>query len=195
VNFDELVRKTRSYRRFDQSTAISRNRIVALVDLLRSVPSAGNRQPLRYVASCGPQMNARIFETLGWAASLPDWPGPEEGERPAGYVVFLHDSRADSSWHSCDVGIAAQTLLLAATAEGLGGCMFGNVRKKRLQEILQVPEHLEIVLVVALGKPVEKIVLDEAAPEGSLTYYREPDGTHHVPKRPLAEALLGVHEE
>ena len=195
MNFQELVHKTRSYRRFDQTTPIPRDRIVALVDLIRAVPSAGNRQPLRYIASCGSQTNARIFETLGWAASLPDWPGPEEGERPAGYVVFLHDSRVDSSWRLCDVGIAAQTLLLAATAEGLGGCMFGNIRKKRLQEILEVPEHLEIALVVALGKPVEKVVLEQAAPQGPLTYYREPDGTHHVPKRPLTEVLLGLHQD
>jgi nitroreductase len=101
----------------------------------------------------------------------------------------------DSPWHTHDVGIAAQTLLLAATSEGLGGCMFGNIRKTQLAELLEIPEHLDIALVVALGKPVEKIVLDEVPPEGSLKYYREPDGTHHVPKRRLDEILLAVHDK
>jgi len=189
MDFSELALKTRSYRRFDQTAAIEPSTLRGLIDLVRRVPSAANRQPLRYVASCGPAMNRQIFGTLSWAGALPDWPGPSEGERPAAYVVILHDRNVCEAAPT-DVGIAAQTLLLAAVSMGLGGCMFGAVARPRLHEILGLPADLEIMLVVALGKPVERIVLEDALPGASLKYYRDADQTHHVPKRRLQDVLL-----
>ena len=189
MDFSELALKTRSYRRFDQATAIEPSTLRGLIDLVRRVPSAANRQPLRYVASCGPAMNRQIFGTLSWAGALPDWPGPSEGERPAAYVVILHDRNVCEAAPT-DVGIAAQTLLLAAVSMGLGGCIFGAVARPRLHEILGLPADLEIMLVVALGKPVERVVLEDALPGASLKYYRDADQTHHVPKRRLQDVLL-----
>jgi nitroreductase len=194
MDFGQLVLRTRSYRRFDGTVAVTEATVRELIDVARCVPSAANRQPLRYVASCGSAMNARIFSTLSWAAALPGWAGPEDGERPTAYVVILHD------WTVCDlvpqeVGIAAQTLLLAAVSVGLGGCMLGPTQPAALREMLQLPDHLEIVLVVALGRPSEKVVLEEAPPGGSLKYYRDPDGTHHVPKRRLEDVLLHTHTD
>ncbi len=193
MDFGELVRRTRSYRRFDQKAAIDASTLRRLVDLARQTPSSRNRQPLRYIASCGPAANARIFSTLSWAAALPDWPGPSDGERPAAYVVILHDSTV-SEPVPIDVGIAAQTLLLAAVSIGLGGCMLGAVARTRLAEILRLPAELQIMLVVALGRPVERVVLEDAPPLASLAYYRQPDGTHHVPKRRLQDVLLRIEE-
>jgi nitroreductase len=191
VEFKEIVEKNRSYRRFDQSRRLDKKTLLDLVDLARTTPSAGNRQLLRYVISCSPEINSRIFETLGWAASLPDWPGPEEGERPAGYIVIVADE--DSwDWARVDLGIAAQTILLGAAARGLGGCMLGNVRKERLKGILELEESLAIQLVIALGKPVEEVVLEEVGEGESITYYRSEDRVHHVPKRKLADLVIRI---
>jgi nitroreductase len=191
VEFKEIVEKNRSYRRFDQSRRLDKKTLLDLVDLARKTPSAGNRQLLRYVISCSPEINSRIFETLGWAASLPDWPGPEEGERPAGYIVIVADE--DSwDWARVDLGIAAQTILLGAAARGLGGCMLGNVRKERLKGILELEESLAIQLVIALGKPVEEVVLEEVGEGESITYYRSEDRVHHVPKRKLADLVIRI---
>lgn len=44
--------------------------------------------------------------------------------------------------------------------------------------------------VVALGKPAETVVLEGGTPAPS-PYWRDADGVHHVPKRPLDEILLG----
>ena len=41
-----------------------------------------------------------------------------------------------------------------------------------------------------LGVPVEHVILEEADSDASVKYYREPDGTHHVPKRRLADLIL-----
>lgn len=164
-----------------------------LVGLARHSPSGMNRQPLKYVLSCGKETNARIYETLAWAGSLKEWDGPEPGERPAAYIVILVDKALVPNVAQQDLGIAAQTMLLGAVEKGLGGCMIGSVKRVELARVLEIPEGLDIALVVALGEPVEKVVLEDAAPGGSVTYYREPDGTHHVPKRTMAEIVVGVH--
>lgn len=193
MDFREIVESSRSYRRFNQSRSLDRKTLTDLVDLARKTPSAGNKQLLRYVISCSPETNSRIFETLGWAASLPDWPGPEEGERPAGYIVVV--TPGDSwDWARVDLGIAAQTILLGAAAQGLGGCMFGNVRKEKLSDILELEKSLAIQLVIALGEPVEEVVLEDAGEGESLTYYRTEDRVHHVPKRRLEDLVIRIYD-
>lgn len=193
MEFKEIVVKNRSYRRFDQSHSLTQEMLLKLVDLARSTPSAGNRQLLRYVISRSPEINGKVFDTLGWAASLPDWPGPEEGERPTGYIVIVTD-RSSWDWVRVDLGISAQTILLGAAAEGLGGCMLGNVRKEQLKQVLGLGDDLEIVLVIALGKPVEEVVLEDVGSEESLTYYRTVDRVHHVPKRRVKDLILQVYD-
>ncbi len=136
-------------------------------------------------------MNQRIFATLSWAAYLQDWPGPVEGERPAGYVVVLGDRQISGSFASDD-GIAVQTILLAATEKGFGGCIVASIRKDELRKILGVPDRLDILLVVALGKPKEIVVLETARPGDSIKYWRDEQGIHHVPKRTMGEILFKV---
>lgn len=183
----DLVLANRSYRRFDEAIPISEATLRELVDLARCTPSAANLQPLRYMLSWTPERNSLVFPTLRWAGYLTDWPGPAEGERPTGYIVVLVEGSGDSS---ADVGIAAQTILLGATEKGLGGCMFGSIERDQLRNALSIPESYHISLVIALGKPVEKVVLEPVSQDGSIRYYRDSDQVHHVPKRALDEVIL-----
>jgi nitroreductase len=192
MEFTELVTLCRSYRRFDGGHAISVETLRSLVSLARCTPSAANRQPLRYVLSCEPSSNARIFETLAWAAYLKDWPGPAPEERPTAYIVILLD-RTISQGADTDVGIVAQTMLLGATNLGLGGCMFGAVKRDELASRLNLPDHLSVALVLALGKPTERVVLEGLPPDASIRYYRDAQGTHHVPKRALEDLILTAY--
>ncbi len=188
--FAELVRKNRSYRRFDESHPIDRATLVELVALARCTASAANRQPLKYLLSADPETNAAIFPCLAWAAYLKDWPGPGPGERPTGYIAILVDETIAKDWW-CDDGIAAQTMLLGAVERGLGGCLIGALQKDRLRAALQIPPHLMIRLVLALGKPAETVVLEDLAPGGDIRYWRDEAGVHHVPKRGLGELIIG----
>jgi len=72
--------------------------------------------------------------------------------------------------------------------------MLGNVRKEQLKQVLGLGDDLEIVLVIALGKPVEEVVLEDVGSEESLTYYRTGDRVHHVPKRRLKDLVLKVYD-
>ncbi|MHC4626799.1 MAG: nitroreductase family protein, partial [Planctomycetota bacterium] len=153
--------------------------------------SAANTQPLKYVLSYEPERNAIIFPHLGWAGYLRDWPGPAEGEKPSAYIIILGDTQL-SEFADCDHGIAAQSILLGAAEKGLGGCMIGTVRRRQLGEALGIPPRYKILLVLALGKPAEKVVLEAIGPDGSIEYWRDADGVHHVPKRPLDELILDI---
>jgi nitroreductase len=185
----DLVFKNRSYRRFHQNQIVEEATLRELVDLARHSASAANLQPLKFCLSTTPEMNARIFACLGWAAYLKDWVGPEEGERPAAYIVILGDTTISRNF-GCDHGIAAQSMLLGAVERGLGGCMIGNVRRKALATALEIREHLEILLVIALGRPKETVKVEPLESGGSIKYWRDEMGVHHVPKRSLAEIIV-----
>lgn len=183
-----LLLRNRSYRRFDESYKISQEDLREMIDAARLSASARNAQPLKYFLSSAKDLNDRIFPNLAWAGYLSDWPGPAKGERPSAYIVQLHDSTFGNNYW-CDDGIAAQSILLTAVEKGLGGCIIASVKKEALSEALQLPEHLKIIQVIALGKPVEKVVLEEMK-NGDFKYWRDDEGVHHVPKRSLDELIL-----
>ena len=187
----DLIIKNRSVRRFQENVAVERETLRELVDLARLSASAANMQPLKYVLSCEPERNAHVFRHIGWAGYLKDWPGPAKGERPAAYIIILGDTEI-SEFTDCDHGIAAQSILLGAAEKGLAGCMIGTVRRKELSAALEIPPRYKILLVLALGKPAEKVVLETAGPDGNIEYWRDADGVHHVPKRPLDELILEI---
>ena len=189
MEFKEIVKNNRSYRRFHQTHEVGLETLKELVDLARLTPSAANRQPLRFILSNKPEKNAMIFQHLAWAAYLADWDGPEEGERPSAYIIILNDSDI-SKTVGCDHGIAAQTILLGATAMGLGGCMIASIKKEGLKQALNIPDNQELLLAVALGKPKETVIIDSLAPSGDVRYWRDSDNVHHVPKRSLDELIL-----
>ncbi len=189
VDFGLLLQKNRSYRRFDQDQPIDRATLVELVELTRRCPSAANRQPLKYAVVCSPESNRRLFPCLSWAGALTDWDGPAEGERPTGYIVILHDQTICKD-PSFDPGIAAQSILLAAVERGLGGCMFGSIDRERLRDEFSIPNQDAIPLVVALGVPAETVKLETTLDPASIDYWRDAEGVHHVPKRPLSEILI-----
>lgn len=183
----DLVVNNRSYRRFDQSVPMGMQLLEDLVDLARHTASGANKQPLKYVLVNDPATCAEVYDTLGWAAYLKDWKGPDEGQRPAAYIVITGDKNISDNYF-CDHGIASQTMLLGAVEQGFGGCILASINRKKLTAALDLPEHLEILLVLALGKPAEKV---EIVPMegGDVKYWRSEDDVHRVPKRSLDELI------
>jgi len=185
----DLILHNRSYRRFHQEIPVSLESLKEMVNLARLSASAANRQPLKYILSCEPEMNARIFPYLAWAGYLKDWGGPKEGEKPSAYIIMLGDTTITQTF-GCDHGIAAQSILLGAIEKGLGGCMIGSIRKVELSQELNIPDQYEILLVIALGKPKEKVVIEPVGENGNIKYWRDEQGTHHVPKRSIEEIII-----
>jgi nitroreductase len=187
----DLVRRTRSVRRFRQERAVGLDTLKELVDLARITASGGNRQPLKYVLSCAAAKNEEVFACLSWAAYLKDWPGPAAGERPAAYIVVLGDSALGAHFDR-DLGIAAQTIVLAAADKGLGGCMLDSIDRGALGRALELSPGHKILLVVALGWPAEAVVIETVGPDGDTRYWRDARGVHHVPKRRLEDVVVAA---
>lgn len=185
----DLILKNRSYRRFYQEQQVETEVLRELVDLARLSPSGFNRQALRYILSNRRESNDKIYPALGWAGYLHDWVGPQEGERPAAYIVMLRDTSVGPSLPQ-DQGFAAQSMLLGATEKGLGGCFLVNIKQQQLAEVLHLDEKYEIVAVIAIGYPKEQIVLDAMDASGDVKYWRDEHQIHHVPKRSLEEIIL-----
>jgi nitroreductase len=185
--FAALVRNARSVRRYVEDDPIPPQVVRQLVDVARFVPSASNRQPLRYRIVTNAEQRQLVFAHLRWAGALKDWGGPGQAERPSGYIIVLAPMGMNPS---TDVGIAAQTIQLAATAGGYGACMLGAIDRPAIHELLQLPAELEIQLVIALGRPGETIVLEDMPADGSHAYWRTADQVHHVPKRGMAEVVV-----
>jgi nitroreductase len=184
----QLVAANRSYRRFDESVSIDRSLIRSWIELARLSPSGRNMQPLKYVICNDMKTNALIFESLAWAGYLKEWPGPKEGERPVAYLAVMKDkSLAENIF--CDDGIAMQSILLGAVSSGFGGCIIGSFNKAKIRHILDLPDHLDILYVVALGKPAETVVTEDLEGE-DIRYWRDSQSVHHVPKRTLDELIF-----
>jgi len=184
----DLVEKNRSLRRWHQSEAIPHETLVDLIDLARLCPSAANQQGLKYIISDDPEKNALIFPYLKIDND------PVEGERAAAYVIVLEDKNF-KGWTLVDLGIVAQTIMLAATEKGYGGVMIGAVNRPGLGKALGLPEHLEVVLVLALGKTIETVIVEPQEP-GSVAYqWWETKDIRHVPKRSLDEIVVDYPED
>jgi nitroreductase len=184
----DLILKNRSYRRFYQDHKISIDELRDLVDLARLSPSGRNLQPLKYKLSVDSETNEKIFSTLAWAAYLKDWEGPEEGEKPTGYIIILGDTRLTNNF-LCDHGIVSQSMLLGAVEKGLGGCIFASIKREKLKELLKIEDHFEVLLAIALGKPKEEVEIEDVIND-NIKYYRDKKHVHHVPKRKLNDIIL-----
>ncbi len=192
MNLNNLIKSNRSFRRFDQEVKIDRDQLLNFIELARLSASATNKQPLKFLVVDNDSGCSRVFPSLGWAGYLTDWDGPAEGEQPSAYIIILGDrSIATNYW--VDHGIAAQSILLGATEAGFGGCMIASIDREKLGEEISLPENLEILLVLALGKPGEKVVIDQVSND-DIKYWRDKNGIHHVPKRDIKDLVLFMQE-
>ena len=188
----DLLKKNRSYRGYDESRKITREELEDLVDCARYTPSSVNMQPFKYYLACDEEAVAKIQPLTKWARALPRLTLPHPGHCPTAFIVICQDTALQPAIQRFqkDVGIVAQTMLLAAVEKGLGGCMIGNYNPDEVKRALGLAENLTPVLVVALGKPDETVVLTEVGEDGSTAYYRDEIDVHYVPKRSLRDNLI-----
>lgn len=186
----DLIKQNRSYRRFYQNHVLDLETLTNLVDLARLSASAANLQPLRYIISVDPSKNSQIFSCLGWAGYLKDWNGPKQGERPSGYIIILSDSEKANDYVGYDCGIAGQSILLGAREKGLAGCMIASIKRQQLRSLLNIDIRFKILLVIAIGKPKEEVVIETVGSDNSIRYWRDSTGIHHVPKRNLKDIII-----
>jgi nitroreductase len=189
----DLIKTNRSYRRFDESFEVKYETLLEFVDNARYTPSARNQQALMFKIITDKESRNQIFPFLKWAGYLKDWSGPTDGEKPSSYIIIgINKKRSNNyinDWTYVDLGIVAQTILLQAVEKKLGGCMIAAINRKEIQKLLNIPDYIEIMLVIAIGKPDEEVIIEEKCDLEDIKYWREND-KHFVPKRCLKDILL-----
>lgn len=195
--FFKLVKNSRSIRRFKSDQEISEATLKKLVETSCYTPSSRNRQPLKYVIVSEKERRDDVFSCLNWAKALKTWEGPTKDQRPGGYIIILGDTSlvqdkpgAASARYSVDHGITSQTIMLAANTMGYGGCILASVDRVLLREKLRIDNRYDILLVLALGVPDEKVQIEPMPENGSVSYWRDVEDIHHVPKRDVDELIV-----
>ncbi len=187
MNLSEHAKKTRSIRRFIEDARISKEVIEGLVDVARFAPNGANLQTLRFSIVVEKEECSEIFPSTKWAGYIEDWDGPAEGERPAAYIV-IQITEEEKPYTRIDAGIAAGYIVLAASELGIGSCMIMSFDPVTVDKAIGAHEGYKPVLLIALGIPAEKIVLEET--DGDIKYWRDNKGIHHVPKLPLKKIIF-----
>ncbi len=112
----------------------------------RLSPSAVNHQPWHFIVVTDPEKRN----------GLTDGPYAKFLTEPPVVIVGLADKVKSPKWHVVDTTIALQTMVLAATAEGLGTCWIGSFYEDRVRKLLNVPDNFAIVAMLSVGYPREK---------------------------------------
>jgi nitroreductase len=159
----ELIAERWSPRAFDAAHQASDAEILAVLEAGRWAPSANNGQPWRFsVARRGSGLfNAMVGATTGFnQAWLPN----------ASFLVLVSAVKlnAEGNPHRTfmfDCGLAVQNMLLQAEASGLAGHVVGGMDREAMPFAAGVPDDLQVVMLVAIGKPTDASVLPEGARE------------------------------
>ena len=189
----DLILANRSYRSFDMSAPVPHSVLTDMVEAARFSPSSINLQPLRFYLVEGTEACAGFLPLTGWARNLPDLKLPPEGHTPTAYIVICQDLTVaeNPTRFNRDVGIVAQSMMLAAVEAGYGGCMIGNFRPDAVAAALSLDTaHYLPQLILALGKPDEEIYLTDLEPGQPSAYYRDEENRHFVPKRRLEDLII-----
>ena len=186
----DIVRESRSQRSFAPDRKIPHDVLMTLCDTARICPAAMNLQVLKYKIVEDKDTVTSLIGATRWATAL-DKKLPPDGHTPSAFIIICHDTSLAERKpiFAIDVGIAAQTMMLTACEMGYGGCIIGSGNEKTIAEIIDLPEHLQVALVLGLGIPEETVVITEAQ-DGQVKYYRDENDTHFVPKRPLDEIII-----
>jgi len=189
MDFKALAEAARTCRRFHEEQPLGMTDLEWLVDCARLAPSAKNGQELRFTLVENGETCQKLFALTRWAGALKDWGGPHPGERPTGFVAILMPENGKEL--ACfDVGIAAQTIQLAASSRGWGCCMIQAFDHQAAPALLHVPDGMKIALVLGLGVAKEKRVVAAMSEAVATPYWRDADGVHYVPKRSLEELII-----
>jgi nitroreductase len=142
--------RSRRIARVLTDRAVDRSLLEQILECGRWAPNAGNRRLHRYVAVQDP-LTLRLLRMVS----------PGMFQRPTAVIVICIDGRRvaaqgvapTSKGLLIDVGTAAQTMLLAAHALGLGSGIVTSFSQAGVRVVLNLPEHLRPELIVALGYP------------------------------------------
>ena len=185
ATLNQLLWRNRSHRGYDPRRVVTVEELRRIVNVNTRIPSARNRQCLRFRLVTADEA-ALVLPLIRLGGALPELHLPLEGTEPRAFIIVCSNVDEDR-WVDVDLGISAQSMLLKATEMGLNGICIGAFNADALTDALCLA--YKPLLVIAIGKGIEDILLTEIAENESHAYYRT-NGTHYVPKVKLDDLIL-----
>ena len=183
---DELLLRNRSVRGYNKNYVVKLEELERIVGVCSKIPSARNQQVLRFRLVTRDTGAEVILRNIKLGAALPELHLPFPGTEPEAFIVIC-STVPENKMVDVDLGIAIQSMLLKAVEMGLNGITIGAFNKGEVERELELP--YEPVMILAIGKGIEKIELTRIAPDESHAYYRQ-EGTHYVPKIGVKDLIV-----
>jgi nitroreductase len=154
--FYELFCRRSSIRQF-QDREIEAEKLDRILEIGRRAPSASNLQPWHFIILS--KDKRREFDEVINRKSLNTAPVIIAAcVEPNKAWVRSYDKK-NYAW--VDVTIALTEMMAAATAEGLGSCWIAAFDPFKAREILNLPQNIELVILIALGYPEKPLSIEE----------------------------------
>ncbi len=145
----DLIKSRRSIRKF-RKQPVEDTVIREIIEAGIWVPSGLNNQPWKFIIVCSQEMRETLASQTRYGKIIRD--------APVCIAVFLDtDASYDRTKDVQAIGACIQNMLIAIHALGLGGVWLGEILKNAdtVRKILVVPQHMELMAVIALGYPAE----------------------------------------
>lgn len=181
----KLLQRNRSHRAYDVSFQVREDQLRRIIEVNRYTPSARNQQVLRFRMVLSDEAE-KVLPHIRLGAALPELNLPQKGSEPRAFIIICSIAEK-SRFVDIDLGIAAQSMLLQATEIGLNGICIAAFDKQRIKEQFNLP--YEPLMILAIGRGKDNIVLTEIKANESHNYYRY-DGVHYVPKLRTEELII-----
>jgi nitroreductase len=167
MQFGDALRRRRMVRRFtgDPIPSDQADRIAAVAS---RAPTAGNTQGITVVSVTDPERIGLIAQACGEQGYIDKGFDPwlstaaqhialcvEPGRYRERYAEPDKDASALETvpWWWVDAGAALMAILLAAVDEGLAAGFHGGQSTDGVNDLLAIPETVELVGIVAIGHP------------------------------------------
>jgi len=161
----KAIKERRSIRKYSD-TPVEEEKLQAVLEAIRMAPSWANYQCWRMVIVQDKTTKQKISD-LSYVESFFAPKGYKTNpsmkalaEAPVVIVLCADPAQSGNLWgqnyYLVDAGLAAQNLMLAACAQGLGTVFVGVYDEEKLKTLLKIPQAVRIVGLFPLGYPKEE---------------------------------------
>lgn len=189
---DSLLLRNRSCRGYDSNYIVSKEELLKIVKVNTKIASARNQQVLRFRLVYGTEAK-EVTKAIKLGGALPELNLPLPGTEPNAYIIIC-TQEPKGKWVDIDLGISAQSMLLKAVDLGLNGICIAAFNKEKICALVNGSKQMEPLLILAIGKSIERFQLLPIGQEDEHNYFRK-NGVHFVPKVRIEDLLIWTNQK
>ena len=189
---DSLLLRNRSCRGYDSNYIVSKEELLKIVEVNTKIASARNQQVLRFRLVYGTEAK-EVTKAIKLGGALPEINLPLPGTEPNAYIIICTEE-PKGKWVDIDLGISAQSMLLKAVDLGLNGICIAAFNKEKISALVNSGRQMEPLLILAIGKSIERFQLLPIGQEDEHNYFRK-NGVHFVPKVRIEDLLIWTNQK